>query len=146
VNWSGRSDLWEPIYYRPTLVVGLTMDRSALAERIHLRTSSMLESGAVDEVERFCERRGEEAARPGRAGICSAIGYGEIWRYLKGEQGREETAEHIDSATRRYARRQITWLRKVRDAVMIDVQGRDAADIAGEIVALAEELGEAKEF
>ena len=41
------------------------------------------------------------------------------------------------AATRRYARRQITWLRKLRDAVMIDVQDRSPGDIAREILGLA---------
>jgi tRNA dimethylallyltransferase len=144
-KWSGRADLWEPEYYHPSLVIGLWMDRSALAQRILVRTESMLDAGAVEEVRRFCEERGEEATRPGRPGICSAIGYEDIWRYLRGEQSREETVERMACATRKYARRQITWLRKVRDAVMIEVKGQDAGEIARYIVALAEGVSDSGE-
>jgi tRNA dimethylallyltransferase len=76
-------------------------------------------------------------ARPGAPGIRSAIGYPEIYRYLEGRQTRQETIDQIAAATRRYARRQLTWLRKVGDAVIIDVQDRDPRDIAREIAALA---------
>ena len=49
----------------------------------------------------------------------------------------EETAVQMAAATRRYARRQLTWLRKVRDAVIIDVQDRDPEEIVREIPDLA---------
>ena len=49
----------------------------------------------------------------------------------------DETAGRIAAATRRYARRQLTWLRKVEGAVIIDVQDRGARDVALEIAALA---------
>ena len=132
--WSGRDDLWNPRYDRPTLVVGLTLDRSILYPRIDARAGRMLREGAVDEVLGFREEYGLEATMPGGPGIRSAIGYGEISRYLLGETSREEAAEQMAAATRKYARRQLTWLRKLRDAVMIDVQDRDPEDIAREIL------------
>ena len=144
-RWSGRDDLWEPDYYHPTLdrraVDGAERAREA-DPRAHREDAR---HGAVEEVRRFRAERGEEDARPGGPGICSAIGYGEIWRYLDGEQGRAETVEQIAAATRRYARRQITWLRKVRDAVMIEVKGQDTGEIAREIAALADDVADAKE-
>ena len=75
-----------------------------------------------------------EATAPGGPGIRSAIGYGEICRYLDGEISREEAATETAAATRRYARRQLTWLRKLRDAVIIDVQDRDPEEMAREIL------------
>jgi tRNA dimethylallyltransferase len=134
--WSGRDDLWEPAYYHPTIVVGLTAERSELYRRIEARAFQMLEGGAIEEVRRFrAEHPGEEAA-PGRPGIGCAIGYPEICRYLDGRRTLDETIEHLAAATRRYARRQLTWLRKVRGAVIIDVQGRDSRSIADEIATL----------
>jgi tRNA dimethylallyltransferase len=97
----------------------------------------MIREGAIDEVLAFREEYGLEATEPGGPGIRSAIGYPEICRYLAGEIGREEAAELMAAATRRYARRQLTWLRKLRDAVMIDVQDRSPGDIAREILGLA---------
>ncbi len=135
--WSGRGDLWSPIYYHPTVIVGLVMDRGVLAERILARTVKMIGEGAVEEVCRFRDQRGEQVTSPGGPGICSAIGYGEIARLLRGDLDRAQAVEEIAAATRRYARRQLTWLRKVRDAVMIDVRGRKPEEVAGEILALA---------
>jgi len=118
-------------------MVGLVSERKELYRRIDARAVRMVEGGAVEEVRRFREERGEVETRPGGPGIRSAIGYGEICRYLDGPQSRRETIDQIAGATRRYARRQLTWLRKVRDAVIIDVHDREARDIAREIAALA---------
>lgn len=134
--WSGRSDLWSPVYPHPTLIVGITRDREELYARIDRRAAYIMDAGAVAEVERFRGMYGSEATRPGGPGIRSAIGYGEIWEYLEGAGDWEETVAHIAAATRRYARRQLTWLRKVKDAVIIDVQGRSAEAVAQEIIAL----------
>lgn len=143
-EWSGRDDLWNPRYDRPTLVVGLTLERAELYARIGSRAVRMLEEGAVDEVRRFREEHGREATSPGGPGIRSAIGYREICRHLDGELTREEMAEQIAGATRRYVRRQFTWLRKLGDAVIIDVQDRDPEEIAREILdqALAKQTAE----
>ncbi len=144
-RWSGRDDLWDPVYDHPTMVVGLTMDRSKLAERVLARSESMLDAGAADEVRRFCAQNDDSASRPGSQGIACAIGYEQLWRYVRGELGRSEAVEQIAAATRRYARRQITWLRKVRGAVMIETHGRSAVDIAREILELVEASGAKKE-
>jgi tRNA dimethylallyltransferase len=139
-NWSGRDDLWKPAYEQPTLMVGLELDRLELHHRVDARAVRIVEGGATEEVQRFRRERGEESTQPGGEGIRSAIGYPEICRYLAGLQGRRETVEQVAGATRRYARRQLTWLRKLEGAVMIDVAGRDAVAIAGEIAARAAEL------
>mgnify|MGYP001066257361 CR=1 FL=1 len=75
-------------------------------------------------------------ATPGGPGIRSAIGYPELCSYLDGAQSLEDTIALVAAATRRYARRQLTWLRKLRDAVIIDVQGRDPRGVAQEIAEL----------
>ncbi|MFH0915586.1 MAG: tRNA (adenosine(37)-N6)-dimethylallyltransferase MiaA [bacterium] len=135
--WSGRSDLWAPAYYHPTLVVGLVAQREELYRRIDARAARIVEEGAVEEVRRFRRERGAEGSRPGRGGIRSAIGYPDICRYLDGQQTREETVAQVAAATRRYARRQITWLRKLEDAVIIDAHERSPAEVAAEVLALA---------
>jgi tRNA dimethylallyltransferase len=135
-RWSGRDDLWDPQYDHPTVVVGLVRPREALASRIEARSMRMLREGALDEVHRFRLERGWEATTPGGSGIRSAIGYREICSHLAGESTLSEAALQIAAATRRYARRQLTWLRKVRGAVIIDVQDRDPEEIAREILDL----------
>lgn len=131
--WSGRDDLWRPRYFYPTIVVGLVLERQELYRRIEARAGRIVDGGAIDEVRRFREERGAEATTPGGAGIRSAIGYPEICRYLAGEQSREQTIEQTAAATRKYAKRQLTWLRKLEGAVMIDVAGREPRDVAWEI-------------
>lgn len=136
-TWSGRNDLWSPAYDHPTVIVGLVVEREELHRRINLRAARIVEGGAVEEVQRFRQAFGPEETQPGGAGIRSAIGYPEICRYLEGRQTRKETIDQVAAATRRYARRQLTWLRKVGDAVIIDVRDKDPRQTALEIAALA---------
>ncbi len=138
--WSGRGDLWEPAYRHPTLTVGLTLEREELYRRIDARTPGIIVGGA-EEVRRHLEgltseESAEEREAP-RAGIESAIGYREIRRYVDGRQGFDETVTQVAAATRRYARRQLTWLRKLGDAVIIDVHDRAPGEVADQILALA---------
>jgi tRNA dimethylallyltransferase len=136
-EWSGRSDLWAPVYYHPTVVVGLVLERAKLYERIDRRAAEIVMNGAVDEVRRFREEKGATDTRPGSPGICSAIGYPEICRYLDGLQTLAETIDQVAAATRKYARRQLTWLSKLRDAVIIDHRDRDPRETAEDILAIA---------
>lgn len=136
-RWSGRSDLWEPRYEHRTLIVGLNRQREELYRRIDQRARLLVEGGAVEEVRRFREQVGRAAAAPGGPGVRSAIGYREIWEYLEGARSLEETVLQVAAATRRYARRQLTWLRKVRGTVIIELQGRAPEETAELIVALA---------
>ena len=131
--WSGREDLWAPDYYHRTLIVGLAIDRGELYSRIDLRAAEIVVGGAVEEVR---SHRSLSEPAEGR-GVSKAIGYHEICRYLDGAQTLETTVDQVAAATRKYARRQITWLRKVRDAVIINVQGRTAEDISEEVLGLA---------
>jgi tRNA dimethylallyltransferase len=139
--WSGRDDLWRPAYRHPTVIVGLSMERSLLYRRIDARARQMVAGGAVDEVRADRARRsllpGAESRAGGR-GVRKAIGYAEISAYLDGDATREQTVDRVAAATRRYARRQLTWMRKVPDAVIIDASSRTAADIAAEVLALAQ--------
>jgi tRNA dimethylallyltransferase len=135
--WSGRDDLWAPDYDHPTVVVGLIVERAELYRRIDVRAARIVHGGAVEEVQGFRRERGLEGTRPGGAGICSAIGYPEICRYLEGQQTLDGTVTQVAAATRRYARRQLTWLRKLGDAVIIDVRDRGPEEVAKDILALA---------
>lgn len=155
--WSGRQDLWQPTYDYPTLLVGLTLDRQELYHRIDQRAAAIVAGGA-EEVRRHLVKAagpgspsrapgvagpGDPAATatagfgPPPAGIECAIGFREIARYVRGEQGFDETVAQVATATRHYARRQLTWLRKLSDAVIIDVQDRAPAEVADRILALA---------
>ncbi len=114
------SKLWSEGMRVPTLLVGLTADRDELRARIEARGDEMVRLGAVEEV-RSADLAG--ARRTARA----AIGFDELLR---------DDAEAMKSAQWRFARRQLTWMRRMEDVTQIDRTGRGDADVAAEIVSL----------
>lgn len=109
----------------------LELPRDVLYDRINRRVDVMVDAGLVGEVMRLRER-GYTAADPG----MNATGYVEVLRYLDGEVDFDTAVEQIRAATRRYARRQLTWLRHQvpEDAVRLDA-ALPAAQLAAQIVA-----------
>lgn len=91
--------------YRP-IKLGLCADnREVLYDRINRRVDRMMDDGLLDEARRFYEGAfGATAA--------AAIGYKELLPFLKGEQPLEDCVESLKRATRRYAKRQLTWFRR----------------------------------
>ncbi|GHU69027.1 tRNA dimethylallyltransferase [Clostridia bacterium] len=90
------------------LVMGIDVPRDVLLKRIHLRTKSMLDAGLIDEVI-FLLKHG----LPPDAQSMQAIGYKETVRALAGHWPRETLLDAIEIRTRQYAKRQMTWLRRV---------------------------------
>lgn len=90
----------------PGWVVELRVPRDTLDRRIAERTRRMVDAGLVDEVRRLREL-GFDAGDPGMTGT----GYREVLRFLEGNVTLEGMVEEIAAATRRYARRQLTWFR-----------------------------------
>jgi tRNA dimethylallyltransferase len=88
------------------VVVRLELPREELDRRIEARVRRMVEEGLVDEVERLLAR-GYGPDAPGMTGV----GYREVAAHLRGESTLEEAAAAVTASTRRYARRQLTWLR-----------------------------------
>ena len=115
----GESQLWTDHTRRPTLLAGLTMDRNELYSRIDERVDAMLAAGAREEVERV---EGAGASRTAR----KALGYEEL---LAGD------IDAMKRRTRQYAKRQLTWMRKLAGVKTIDVTGRGAREVADEIAA-----------
>ena len=113
------SELWSPATRHPTTIFGLDMDREALYERIDARTEAIASSGAVEEVRRA------EAAGTSRT-ARKALGFDEL---LGGD------VERMKKRSRNYARRQLTWMRKIPNLRRIDRTDRDDADVAAEIAA-----------
>ncbi|MBP7737898.1 MAG: tRNA (adenosine(37)-N6)-dimethylallyltransferase MiaA [Spirochaetes bacterium] len=87
-----------------TLFIGLTADRAELQKRIDDRVDSMMERGLVEEVRSLRER----GFGPGLKSMKS-IGYAEINGYIDGAMGLGEAVGSIKTATRQYAKRQMTW-------------------------------------
>ena len=103
VHRTGRSPLagWR------ALKIGLMPPREALYARIHARTDAMLEQGWMEEVRSLMASGLPEKAKP-----FDFIGYRELRQVLRGEKKLEEARAAIQQATRRYAKRQLTWFRK----------------------------------
>jgi tRNA dimethylallyltransferase len=112
--------LWTKRLRHPALLAGFVIERSELDRRIDARVEEMVAAGAAEEVRRAAAAGASRTAR-------AAIGFEEL---LRGD------AEAMKAAQRRYARRQITWMRKMAEVELIDRTGRDDEDVAEEIVAL----------
>jgi tRNA dimethylallyltransferase len=116
---SEDSELWSPETRLPTTIFGLDMDRALLYERIDARTEAIVAGGAVEEVRRA------EAAGPSRT-ARKALGFDEL---LGGD------IELMKKRSRNYARRQLTWMRKVPNLRQIDRTGRSDGWVANQIAA-----------
>jgi tRNA dimethylallyltransferase len=110
--------LWTHDTRHPTRLIALTMERSALHARIDARVDAMVAAGVLEEV------RAAEAAGASRT-ARKALGFDQL---LRGD------VEAMKTRTRRYARRQLTWLRKLPDVEHVDLTGRDPRDVAAELV------------
>ena len=82
-------------------------DREALYERINRRVDLMVSAGLVDEVRALYL----DGMLPPESTASPALGYKEMLSYVKGESTLEEACEEIKLASRRYAKRQLTWFR-----------------------------------
>jgi tRNA dimethylallyltransferase len=103
-------------------------DRAALKERIDRRVDEMLAAGALGEV------AAARAAGPFSRTAAQAIGVRELCAVLDGELGESEAAARMKTRTRALARRQLTWLRKLPDAVKVPAANRPAAAVAQDIL------------
>ena len=92
--------------WRP-LKIGLLPAREALYERIHARTDEMMARGWLQEVQELAAKGMAETAKP-----FDFIGYREMLAAARGQMELEQARSAIQQATRRYAKRQLTWFRK----------------------------------
>jgi tRNA dimethylallyltransferase len=113
------SELWSPDTRHPTTIFGLDMERARLYERIDARTEAIISAGAEQEALRA------EAAGPSRT-ARKALGFDEL---LAGD------IEAMKKRSRNYARRQLTWQRKIPNLQAIDRTGRTDSEVAAEIAA-----------
>jgi tRNA dimethylallyltransferase len=113
------SELWTTTTRHPTLLAGLVMDRAALYERIDARVDAIVAAGATDEV--------RAAALDASVTARRALGFEQL---LAGD------IPGMKRRTRQYARRQLTWMRKLPKIDVIDVTGRDPGDVAAELLGL----------
>lgn len=91
----------------PYLRIGLEWDREQLYERINQRVDQMIESGLVEEVKRMLPYKDLNSLR--------TVGYTELFPFFSNEIELEPAIELIKQNSRRYAKRQLTWLRNQTD-------------------------------
>jgi tRNA dimethylallyltransferase len=112
-----ESQLWSTATRRPTRLFGLVMDREELYRRIDARVETMVAAGAGGEVRRADAAGASRTAR-------KALGFDDL---LNGD------AETMKRRTRNYAKRQLTWMRKLAGVRLIDVTDRTPVEVAAEI-------------
>lgn len=101
---SGKSG--ELLYYGP--VIGITMDRMVLYDRINTRVHNMIRQGLKKEVEAILEKGISEKAQ-----ALKGIGYKEMVSVIQGKMTIEEAEILISKNTRHFAKRQITWYKRM---------------------------------
>ena len=108
------SELWSPETRHPTVIFGLTMERELLYRRIEERVDAIVAAGAEEEVRRAADLGPSHTAR-------KALGFREL---LDGD------VDRMKQRSRNYARRQMTWMRKMPRVHRIDVTSLSAAEVA----------------
>lgn len=89
------------------LLFALNHPRKILHERISKRADQMLEDGLVEETKRLLEEGFDRNLQ-----AFNTVGYKQVIQFLDGEISKEQMVKDMKTATRRYAKRQITWLRR----------------------------------
>jgi tRNA dimethylallyltransferase len=89
------------------IYVGLDLPREELHSRINARVDQMIQQGLLAEVKSLIPYQHLNALQ--------TVGYKEMFEHLQGEKTLEEAAESIKAHTRQYAKRQLTWFKKVED-------------------------------
>ena len=112
-----QEELWTAATRHPTRLVALTVEREALRAAIDARVDAMVAAGAADEVRAAAAAGASPTAR-------QALGFEQL---LAGD------VEAMKRRTRQYARRQVTWLRKLAGAEVLDVTGRSPEAVAAAI-------------
>jgi tRNA dimethylallyltransferase len=115
--FDAESELWSGETRHPTRIFGLDMDRAKLYERIDARVDAIVAGGGEEEARRA------EALGPGRT-ARKALGLNEL---LAGD------LETMKRRSRNYARRQLTWMRKIPDLTTIDRTALTDAEVAERI-------------
>jgi tRNA dimethylallyltransferase len=125
-----HSLLWSAETRHPTVIAGLALPPSETAERIAARTEAMFAAGVVDEVRRA------RAAHVFSTTAERIHGLQDVTALLAGDISLPEAVERLETRTRRYAKRQRTWMRRLPEVRAVDA-ARGPAAVAGDIAGWA---------
>lgn len=110
IESNGDKLLYDNVYF-----IGLTIDRSNLYKRINDRVDEMIDEGLIEEVKELYDKSIRTIP------INTAIGYKELYKYFDKEITKEEAIELIKRNSRRYAKRQYTWINNKMNVKWFDV-------------------------
>jgi len=113
-NSAGEEAPFEP------MMIGLTMDRELLYQRINLRVDLMIERGLLAEAKAIYDANYDRALP-----AMKSIGYQQLFQYFEGDCSLEEAVEKIKQDTRHFAKRQLTWFKRDKRIVWHDVTNWD---------------------
>lgn len=102
------------------IVIGLEAERQTMYDRINLRVDLMMETGLLAEAEKLYPHKNLNALQ--------TVGYRELFGYFDGDSTLAFAISEIKKNTRRFAKRQITWFKKLEDIIWIDFK-TDVKDI-----------------
>ena len=98
------------------IVFGTLMDREVLYNKINLRVDKMIEDGLIDEVKNIIVKYKNFPTS------MQGLGYKEIKEFIEGKYTKEDVVDKIKMETRRYAKRQITWFKRNKNIIWLDMQ------------------------
>ena len=117
-----RLDSLRPPRHEALRIILTCADRALLYRRIDCRVDQMMQQGLLEEVRRLLDR--------GIGGTAmQAIGYKEMTAALRDELSLDEAVEAVKQGSRRYAKRQLTWLRRYPEALWLEVDRLDFAEL-----------------
>ncbi len=109
-------------------MVGLTMERKLLYEKINLRVDDMLSSGLVNEVKDLLNKGVSLEATS-----MQGLGYKQIAEFCLGRLNYDESVRQLKRDTRRFAKRQLTWFNRDKRIEWLDVDHKDKVLLSEEI-------------
>ena len=95
-----------------TTTIAINAEREIIYDRINKRVDIMMEQGLLEEVASLKEQQDLNALQ--------TVGYRELFKYFKGDFDLDTAVDEIKKNTRRFAKRQLTWLRKKEDILWVD--------------------------
>ncbi len=106
------------------IIIGLTMDRERLYDRINKRVDLMLEKGLIEEVKKLVSLGYDKNTI-----AMQGLGYKEILQYIRGEKLLDEVIYILQRDTRHYAKRQMTWFQRIPGVHWVNVDCMDQQEI-----------------
>ncbi len=112
-----------PLERYSVIKIGVTLPRPELYRRIEERVDAMFKAGLVEEVKGLLARGTSPAAPP-----FKALGYRQVLSCLAGDMTLEEAVKLTKTETRHYAKRQMTWFRRMEDLTWFDAKDREGLE------------------